>query len=163
MTCNEDVWKTIVALSDQVAMRLRKYKLVCNTVQIHVRDTELHTYERQQHLLAPTDAADEISRVALDLFQRSYDWTKSVRSFGVRAAQVNPAEARRQISLFDTSYQTDEKKAVDTVVDALRTRFGKDIVRKGVQLAGGDELLPHGQMGWNAGGFASLKTGGREE
>jgi len=163
MTCNEDVWKTIVALSDQVATRLRKYKLVCNTVQIHVRDTELHTYERQQHLLAPTDAAGEISRVAMDLFQRSYDWTKSVRSFGVRAAQVNPAEARRQISLFDSSYQTDEKKAVDTVVDALRIRFGKDIVRKGVQLAGGDELLPQGQMGWNAGGFASLKTGGREE
>ena len=157
MTCPGDVWKTIFALSDQVAARLRRYKLVTHTVQIHVRDAELNTYERQQHLAAPTDSADEISRVSMDLFRRSYDWKRPVRSLGVRAAQVDPAGARRQISLFEANFQTDEKKAVETVVDALRVRFGKDIVRKGIQLEGGDALLPQGQLNWNAGGFSALK------
>jgi DNA polymerase-4 len=156
MTSEADIWKTIVALSDQVATRLRRYKLVGSTIQIHVRDTELTTYERQQHLLAPTDSADEISRVSMDLFRRSYDWKKPVRSLGVRAAQVSGTDQKRQISLFEKDYETDENKAVATVVDTLRMRFGKDIIRKGVQLAGGDELLPHGQIGWNAGGFAAL-------
>lgn len=32
MICDEDIWKTIVALSDQIAARMRKYRLVGNTI-----------------------------------------------------------------------------------------------------------------------------------
>lgn len=153
MSCEQDVWKTIVTLSDQVATRLRRYKLVGNTIQIHVRDSELHVYEKQQHLAAPTDLADEISRVAIDLFRRSYSWDKPVRSLGVRAAQVMPVDARRQISLFDANYETDEKRNVAAVIDNLRLRFGRQVILRGIELSSKGDLLPDGQIGWNNGGF----------
>jgi len=162
MTCESDVWKTIVTLSDQVAARLRRYKLVCSTVQIHVRDADLHIFERQQHLLDPTDLPDEISRVAIDLFRRSYHWDKPVRSLGVRAVQITAADARRQISIFDANYQTDEKRNVAAVIDNLRLRFGKQSILRGIQLTTRDDLLPSGQLDWNGGGFAALKRS-REE
>lgn len=161
MTCEDDIWKTVVTLSDQVAARLRRYRLVCGTVQIQVRDTELHVFERQQHLAAPTDIADEISRVSMDLFRRSYSWEKPVRSIGVRAAQVLQADCPQQISLFDANYETDVKRKVAEVVDSLRQRFGKQAIRRGVQLASKSDLLPEGQLGWNAGGFSAGK--GRED
>jgi len=157
MTCESDIWKTIVALSDQVATRLRRYKLTCSTIQIHVRDTDLLIFERQQHLAAPTDLTDEISRVAIELFRRSYTWDKPVRSLGVRAAQVMPADARRQISIFDANYETDEKRNVAAVIDNLRLRYGRQSILRGIQLTSREDLLPQGQMGWNAGGFAAGK------
>ena len=157
MVCDSDIWKTIMTLSDQVASRLRRYKLVSSTIQIHVRDTDLHIFERQQHLAAPTDLTDEIARVAIDLFRRSYSWDKPVRSIGVRAVQVAPAEERRQISLFDGNFQTDEKTAVAAVIDSLRMRFGRESILRGIQLTSKEDLLPPGQTGWNAGGFAAGK------
>ncbi len=163
MSCENDIWQTIVSLSDQVSTRLRRYKLVAGTIQIHVRDAELHIFERQQHLLAPTDLADEISRVAIDLFRRSYSWDKPVRSLGVRATQVEGEVDHRQISLFDVNYETDDKRRVAAVVDNLRMRFGKQSVLRGIQLTSRDDLLPVGQTGWNAGGFSAVRTSKEEE
>lgn len=157
MTCESDVWKIIITLSDQVAARLRKYKLTAGTVQIHVRDSGLHVFERQQILAASTDLTDEIARAAFDLFRRSYHWDKPVRSLGVRAVHLTPADARRQISLFDADYETDEKRNVAAVIDSLRLRFGKQVILRGVQLTSREELLPPGQLGWNAGGFSAGK------
>lgn len=178
MTCEDDVWKTLVTLSDQVATRLRRHKLICSTIQIHVRDTELHIFERQQQLAAPTDLPDEISRVAMDLFRRSYNWDRPVRSLGVRAAQVMPVDERRQISIFDVNYETDEKRNVTAVIDSLRLRFGKKAILRGIQLTSKDELLrarqagskellpdgqpPDGQLGWNSGGFSAGKDKDKE-
>lgn len=153
MISDEDVWKTITALSDQVAARLRKYRLIGNTVQIYVRDCELHGFERQQHLYVPTSHDAEIARVAMDLFRRSYTWEKTVRSLGVRVMQLSSADACRQISFFDPDYKTDEKEAIASVMDNLRLRFGKEIIYRGVLLDTKTDLLPEGQAGWNGGGF----------
>ena len=153
MTCNADIWKTFVALSDQVAGRLRKYRLMGNTIQIYVRNSDLHGFERQQQLTVPTDLDSEIARVAMDLFRRSYTWEKSVRSIGVRATQLYSAGEHRQISMFDPNYKTDEKAAIAKVMDNLRLRFGEQVIYRGVLLDTKTDLLPQGQMGWNNGGF----------
>lgn len=153
MVCNADVWKTLVALSDQVAGRLRKYRLIGHTIQIYIRASDLHGFERQQHLCVPTDQDDEIARVAMDLFKRNYTWEKTVRSIGVRATQLSSADAQRQISFFDPNYQTDEKAAIANVIDNLRLRFGEQVIYRGVLLDTHSDLLPQGQMGWNNGGF----------
>lgn len=154
MICDADVWKTIVALSDQVAARLRKYKLLGHTIQIYIRDSELHGFERQQRLSIPTNHDGEISRIAMDLFRRNYSWEKPVRSFGVRASQLCSSDTRRQISFFDPDFQTDENYVLANVMDNLRLRFGEQVIYRGVLLDTNTDLLPKGQMGWNNGGFS---------
>jgi len=153
MICDADIWKTIVSLSDQVASRMRKYRLIGYTIQIWVRDSDLHGFQRQQHLSVPTNHDVEIARIAMELFRRSYTWEKSVRSIGVRVMQVSSADARRQISIFDPDYQTDEKAAVAKVIDNLRLRFGEQAIYRGVLLDTHTDLLPEGQFGWNQGSF----------
>lgn len=158
MISESDVWKTIVTLSDEVAARLRRYGLVCGTVQVHVRDSELRVYEKQQHLCEPTDLAEEIARVAHSLFVRSYLWEKPVRSIGVCAARVMPSGTGSQISIFDSNFPTDNRRKVASVIDSLRERFGKEAVMRGIQLDSCEDLLPQGQVGWNAGGFSAGKV-----
>lgn len=154
MVCGEDVWKTVVMLSDQVATRLRLYGLVGGTVQIHVRDSELHIFERQQRLSSHTDYSGEIARVAMDLFRRNYSWERPVRSIGVRATQVAPSGVPRQISFFDPDYRADRHLMIERTIDTLRTRYGSKIIGRGIELGSGQDLLPDGQYGWNNGGFS---------
>lgn len=158
MLCAQDVWKTIVMLSDQVATRLRLYGLVGGTVQIHVRDCELHVFERQQRLASSTDYSGEIARVAMDLFRRNYSWEKPVRSVGVRATQVTAAGTPRQISFFDPDYHTDRHAQIEKTIDMLRTRFGGKIIGRGIEIGSDQDLLPDGQYGWNNGGFSKERT-----
>jgi len=67
--------------------------------------------------------------------------------------QVRPADACRQISLFDPNYLTNEKAAVAKIIDNLRLRFGEQAIFRGVFLDLHTDLLPDGQFGWNKGGF----------
>lgn len=163
MICEDDIWKTILALSDQVAGRLRKYGLMGTTIQIHIRDTDLLVYERQQRLPEPCDQQAEIARVAMDLFRRTHTWRRPVRSLGVRAADVVPVTANRQISLFDPNDQTNRKKDVSAVIDNLRLRFGKDIIMLASQQARSDDLLLDGQIDWNGGGFSAFQKSIEED
>jgi len=153
MICDADIWKTIISLSDQIATRMRKYRLIGQTVQIYIRDCELNGFQRQRHLGLPTNHDVEIARVAMDLFRRSYKWDRGVRSLGIKVMQVSSADARRQISIFDPDFQTDEKAAVAKVVDNLRLRFGGQVIFRGILLDTHTDLLPDGQFGWNQGGF----------
>ena len=154
MACIDDIWKTIVMLSDQVATRLRKHGLVCNAIQIHVRDSDLNVFERQQRLVTPTDFSGEISRISVDLFRRNYMWDRSVRSIGVRAIQLQSSACARQISIFDPSFQTDQNTELEKVIDTIRLRFGDKSIVKGIELDSQHDLLPSGQFGWNNGGFS---------
>jgi len=153
MICDADIWKTIISLSDQIATRMRKYRLIGQTVQIYIRDCELNGFQRQRHLGLPTNHDVEIARAAMDLFRRSYKWDRGVRSLGIKVMQVSSADARRQISIFDPDFQTDEKAAVAKVVDNLRLRFGGQVIFRGILLDTHTDLLPDGQFGWNQGGF----------
>jgi len=68
--------------------------------------------------------------------------------------QLDSADTCRQISIFDPDYQTDEKSALEQVIDSLRLRYGKEVVCRGAVLDTRMDLLPQGQAGWNNGGFA---------
>ncbi len=157
MNSEQDVWQTIVALSDQVAGRLRKHGLAARTVQIWIRDTSLGSFERQVSLSVATNHADEISAAAMELFKRNYLWTNPVRSLGVRGTQLVSSLAPRQLTLFDDDFGEKDKTAIDQVIDRLRLQYGSKAIRKGVQLACDSKLIENGQLEENRGGFSALQ------
>ena len=44
---DEDIKIILYVLCESVSARMREYNFICSTVQIGVRDNELHSYERQ--------------------------------------------------------------------------------------------------------------------
>lgn len=155
MLNEQDVWYTIVALSDQVATRLRKYKRRAQTIQIWVRDTALEHYEKQRRLMSPTDSAEDIAKTAMSLFKESYDWTKPIRSLGIRGTQLIDSAIPAQLSIFDIVPHHDKSK-VDRVFDTLRMQFGDQIIKKAVQLQCDSKLIENGQTRDTPGGFSAL-------
>ncbi len=155
MLNEQDVWYTIVALSDQVATRLRRYQRRAQTIQIWVRDTSLDHYEKQRRLISPTDSADDIAKTAMSLFKESYDWSKPIRSLGVRGTQLIDETTPDQLSIFDMVPHRD-KSNIDRVFDTLRLQFGDQIIKKAVQLQCDSKLIENEQTRDTPGGFSAL-------
>ncbi|SCZ54614.1 DNA polymerase IV [Thiohalomonas denitrificans] len=116
-------------LSEQVAWRLRRQELAGRTITLKVRFQDFTTVTRSLSLPAVTDLTSEIRDTALRLYEERLDHPHpSVRLLGVGVSGFETPEARQQ-SLFHEVRARNSR--VDTIVDQVRSRFGRDAVRRG--------------------------------
>ncbi len=117
-------------LAEQVARRLRKQGLRGRTIQLKVRFADFTTLTRSQSLAAPTDTTAEITRVAEQLFMTRLPTPRPpVRLIGVGVGGFDEQNAN-QFTLFDSGGAA-RARAVDSVVDAIKDRFGVAALRRG--------------------------------
>jgi len=128
LTNDTDVKLIVYVLAESVAARLRKHGLKCKTVAIHVRDKDLHSFDRQGQLMAPTYVSNDIAEKAMELFVANYTWDKPIRSLGVRGADLVTATGHVQIGLFDGDNL--ESETLEKTIDGLRRRFGHYSVQR---------------------------------
>jgi len=132
LVCDDDVRVTLYVLCESVAARLREQCFKCTTVQIHVRDSSLESYERQVKLPYETWLARDIFDAAFMLYKRHHDG-RPIRTLGVRAMDLVSQESA-QIRLLPESPTAERDEALELAVFGLRERFGKAIVRRGILL-----------------------------
>ena len=122
----------LTALCDNVGRRLRARGLVCQTVQLTIRDPEFHNRSRQVTLAQPTNATRALFETTLALLRAHWPMDKPVRLLTVTAANLLPEnQSCEQLSLFDsaTDVQSRQKQRdLDRAVDALRQKFGNQSV-----------------------------------
>lgn len=131
---NEDVKLTLYMLSESVAARLRSHGLRCQTVQVSIRDTDLVWFTRQQRLSCSSNLSGEISSACMTLFRQHYHWQQPVRSLGVRACDLIPDAQPEQVSVFLDEQQRYKKQRLEQAMDHLRSRFGYEVIKRGVLL-----------------------------
>lgn len=153
MTNRHDVWKVITALSAQVANRLRKHHFRAGTVTIWVRDVNLNSYEKQRALLCDTNDEKEIAELAMALFDESYDWHAPLRSLGVRTTHLTDESSFRQMTIFEDMKKAGKEGKLNSTMDTLRERYGYNVVMKGIQLEGKEDLCPPDREDQPHGGF----------
>lgn len=132
LVCDDDVRVTLYVLCESVAARLREQCFKCTTVQIHVRDSSLESYERQVKLPYETWLARDIFDAAFMLYKRHHDG-RPIRTLGVRAMDLVSQESA-QIRLLPESPTAERDEALELAVFGLRERFGNAIVRRGILL-----------------------------
>jgi DNA polymerase-4 len=153
MCTKQDVWEVISTLSAQVAARLRKHHFFAGTVTIWVRDTDLKSYEKQRALPRETNDEREIAKLAMELFEESYDWHAPLRSFGVRTTNLSDEQDYHQMTIFEDYEKTQRDDKVNRALDGIRSRYGYDIVMRGTQLQGKGDLCEEGREDHPHGGF----------
>ena len=94
------------------------------TVTLKVRFPDFRTITRSATLPEPFAVSSEIARQALALLDK-VDTSGGVRLLGVSVSNLT-AGAAQQASLFDEEKALDGGGAVQSVVDAVRQRFGPD-------------------------------------
>lgn len=122
----------ITALCDNVGRRLRKRGMVCQTVQLGIRDPEFHNRSRQVTLERPTNSTRTLIDLSMQLLLGHWPMDKPVRLLSVTAANLLPEDQScEQLSLFDAAediQKRDRQHKLDQTVDALRQKFGDQSV-----------------------------------
>ena len=88
LVCDEDVKIVLYILAESVAARLRENGFRCRVVEISVRDNELFSFIRQKKIDHATNITGEIAAYAYQIFKENYNWSKPIRSVGVRGADL---------------------------------------------------------------------------
>ena len=136
---DEDVKIVLYVLAESVAARLRENGFRCRTVEISIRDNELHSYTKQTKVSNATNITKEIADVGFRLFKQSYNWQKPIRSVGVRGSDLVNDNYWEQLDLFHNAELRDKMMKMDAAVDDIRRRFGFYSIQRGLML--GDTIL----------------------
>lgn len=115
----EVIERTLLAMSDGVAGRLRSAGVRAGTVTVKIRDSSFRTITRQRTLGEATDMTEPIFRAALDLARPEVRGMR-VRLLGVTASNLGE---REQLGLFGPS-EPRRRQAIEAA-DKVRRRFGE--------------------------------------
>ncbi|QOK24095.1 DNA polymerase IV [Janibacter indicus] len=121
------VHRTLLALSDKVASRLRSAGLVGRTVSIKVRFADFTTISRSRSLRDATDVSRDIAALARELYDALGLQRARVRLVGVRVEQLSEASSTPvQVALDEPEHGW---RDADRAVDRASARFGAGSVR----------------------------------
>ncbi|WP_410769661.1 DNA polymerase IV [Fontibacillus sp. BL9] len=124
----EKVQRVFLNLADQVTRRLRRQKLVAQTVQITIRTPDMKTITRSQSLETVIDRAEDVYREACELYRKHWSEDKPVRLLGITLQNlVTKEESALQLDLFDYEQQP-RKESLTKTMDLLRDKFGENAV-----------------------------------
>jgi DNA polymerase-4 len=120
----ETIERTLLAMADGVAARLRASGLRASTVTVKIRDASFRTITRQRTLPEPTDLAEPFYRVALELARPEITGLR-IRLLGVTASHFGEHD---QLALF--AAEDPRRRRVVEATDAVRRRFGARAVTR---------------------------------
>ena len=141
VTTVEQARQVLLSLCETVGMRLRRDGKCGSCVSIHLRTNEFQHVSHQCVLHGATNITTEIFEAACRLFDEAWDGVTPLRQLGVQVTRLS-GEPYQQFDFFSglTPQQFERKLRLDETVDALRDKYGEDIIRR-AKFAGGSE--PH--------------------
>ncbi len=126
----EVIERTLLAMAEGVAGRLRASGVKAATVTVKIRDSSFRTITRQRTLAEPTDLTEPIWRAALELARPEVRAIR-VRLLGVTASNLGE---RVQLQLFSGEGQGagdgGRGRRLIEAEDAIRRRFGERAVTR---------------------------------
>ena len=137
--------QVLLSLCETVAMRMRKDGKCGSVVSVHLRTNEFHHFSHQCKLHGATNITGAIFEAACRVFDEAWDGITPLRQLGVQMTGLSQ-EPYQQYDLFSgmSPKQYERKMKLDETVDALRDKFGEDVIRRakfakapGEHMAGG--------------------------
>ncbi len=136
----EEVWKVMLELSQDVGHRLRLHGLSARAVQVSVRGNDLLGAQFQCRLPFRTQLPSEIAAAGFRVFQQRYHWGTKVRAVCIRAIDLSPQSDPDQLSLFVDTAKVTRRERLEDTIEELRGRYGKKAITYGILL--GDLKIP---------------------
>ena len=123
-TDQELIERTLLAMADGVAGRLRSTGMLASTVAVKIRDAAFRTMTRQRTLARPTDLTEPIFEAALSLAR------PEVRGRRIRLVGVTASGLRHGVQLGLFEAETERRHRLAEASDSLRRRFGQRAVTR---------------------------------
>lgn len=136
----DEVWRVILELSQDIGHRLRVHELSARGVQVYVRGNDLLGSQFQCKLPFTTQIPSEIANAAFRVFRERYRWGSKVRAVTVRAIDLVPQNSPNQLSIVVNAEKLDRRERLQDAIEELRGRFGKTAITYATLL--GDLKMP---------------------
>ena len=122
---NDEVWKVMLELSQDIGHRLRSYNLAAKGVRLAVRGNDLYGQQYQSKLLYPSQSPLEIAQAARLLFAKRYGWETPVRAVCVTGINLISNNYPVQTDIFGDEIKRLRRQKLEDCIDEIRGRFGK--------------------------------------
>ncbi|NBB84550.1 MAG: DNA polymerase IV [Alphaproteobacteria bacterium] len=124
-----DLRRALWPLCEKVADRLKRKHLAGRTVTLKLKTAQFRTVTRAVTLPAATQLADTLFRTATPLVDAAASGTGRFRLIGIAAGDLTAGDHADPPDLLDPDLQ--RRKRVETAIDAVRAKLGRDAIAKG--------------------------------
>ena len=124
----EELEPYLLALSENVAIRLRKQKKYASVVVVTLKDRFFRRFSHQKKLVNATNLTEEIYNTALDILSEM-NIEDGIRLIGVRLDRLSDISLH-QVSLFEDLKVREDSNELEKTVDELKEKYGFKIIKK---------------------------------
>ncbi len=117
----------IMALSEMVAIRLRKYGFIAGGVHLGMRFNDLSYVGKQSKLPYKINSASSICDFAMEIYD-SMQHTLPLRLLSVTTFDLSKGEEMQQLSLFDDE-RVEKLRRIDASLDKIREKYGYNALK----------------------------------
>jgi len=128
----------LLALTEQVTYRLRRYDLLANVVNVQLRTKDFEDKSHQRKLPEATSNTKEIYALAKELLEEMYIRGTQIRLIGMRVDNLIEKD-ELQLSLFGQQ-DNEKQEKIDRVVDELKQKYGYNSVTRAGKLNTEDKI-----------------------
>lgn len=128
----------LLALTEQVTYRLRRYNLLANVVNVQLRTKDFEDKSHQRKLPEATSNTKDIYAEAKELLHEMYIKGTLIRLIGMR---VDNLVEKDEVQLSFFSHADNEKQEkIDKVVDNLKQKYGYNSITRAGKLHSEDKI-----------------------
>ena len=126
---NDEVWATILELTQEISFKLRKQNLRAGGVSVSIRNSELMYEQFQMKFITTEQSALNIAKYAFSLFKERYIWDKPIRTVTVSAIYLSDEDMPVELSLFEDNSYKEKLEKIEKCVQDINVKYGQDIVK----------------------------------
>ncbi|MCI8564739.1 MAG: DNA polymerase IV [Lachnospiraceae bacterium] len=125
----EEARPVLLSLCESVAARLRADQVQAACITVKYTDYQFGGQTHQRMLASPTDVTEELYQTSVSLLAQMWKSRIPLRLLGVSASRLSGG-GFYQYNLFD-GQKHERLGRLDAAIDAIRSRYGSDAVRRG--------------------------------
>lgn len=131
---SEDLlWAHVLQHLSYVVLRMRRHDLACLGVSVWLRDRRYEHASAHAKLPQPLDTEQQIAPYVRKCFNTLREPGQSYTQAGLALWNLRP-QGGLQFSLFEEPRRLVTDEALQSTLDRLRTRFGRDVICRGASL-----------------------------
>ena len=128
ISSREELEPYLLALSENVAIRLRKQKKYASVIVVTLKDKFFKRVSHQKKIVNATNLTEEIYKVACAILSEM-SVEDGVRLIGVRLDKLSDTSSH-QVSLFEDLKVREDNNELEKTVDELKEKYGFKVIKK---------------------------------
>ena len=124
----EQLYQYLLALSENVSIRLRKEKKYASVVVVTLKDKYFKKISHQKKLHNATNITEEIYKKSKEILDEM-NIEEGIRLIGIRLDNLTDT-SNHQVSLFENINEREDNNKLEETVDYLKEKYGYKVIKK---------------------------------